>query len=270
LKTALVFILMLSTLCIAAEEKILVKVDGMTCSGCVNSVTAALQKVEGVKSADVQLKPGSATVIFDNDKANLDKLITSITAIGYKASIDSKAVTVADKAVTSADTKVKTAEVKLAQTKTGCPMASKCKDVGTKAKCAPDAQASSKAAIDPAALRASESKEVDHACITITQCKELNEFHEAMHPLHMALGSEQYDVVRAGYLDLAAKAEAVKMMKCDKSCVKDVDAFEQYRQDLLVSVARLGEACQNGDDNKVAEAFDRMHEAYNRTSELAK
>jgi copper chaperone len=38
-----------------------IKISGMTCSGCVNSVTKALKGVEGVKEANVELEKGQAT-----------------------------------------------------------------------------------------------------------------------------------------------------------------------------------------------------------------
>lgn len=38
------------------------KISGMRCNGCVQSVTRALQEVEGVESVDVQLEGGVARV----------------------------------------------------------------------------------------------------------------------------------------------------------------------------------------------------------------
>ena len=43
----------------------IVKVTGMTCGGCISSVTHALKAVSGVSDVDVSLSAGEATVKFD-------------------------------------------------------------------------------------------------------------------------------------------------------------------------------------------------------------
>jgi copper chaperone len=266
----LIFILMLTTASIAAEQNATISIEGMTCNGCVTSVTNALQKIDGVQSADVQLEPGSAAVVYDDAKADPARMMEAIAALGYKASMADKSVG----AATHCDTHVKEvvstpvvkAETKPAVAKGGCPMAARCKEAGTKVKCG---TATTSLAAEPIVKPVARTQ-TDHACVTLTQCKELNEFHEAMHPLHEALGNGDYTAVRAGYAGLAEKANAVEAMKCDKSCVRDVNAFEKYRQNLLTSVDRLGDACKQTDDRKLAEAFEKMHDAYNELSQQAK
>lgn len=46
-------------------ETIALKVAGMTCGGCVGSVTRVLKAVPGVTEVAVQLTPGRAEVTFD-------------------------------------------------------------------------------------------------------------------------------------------------------------------------------------------------------------
>ncbi|ACV58149.1 heavy-metal-associated domain-containing protein [Alicyclobacillus acidocaldarius] len=58
-------------------------VKGMTCSGCVNSVTKALKNVEGVQEASVDLEGQKATVTFDETKTNLATLKEAIEDAGY-------------------------------------------------------------------------------------------------------------------------------------------------------------------------------------------
>ena len=41
------------------------KVTGMSCGGCVNSVTTALKAVDGVDDVNVSLADGGATVSYD-------------------------------------------------------------------------------------------------------------------------------------------------------------------------------------------------------------
>ncbi|WP_029420768.1 heavy-metal-associated domain-containing protein [Alicyclobacillus macrosporangiidus] len=60
-----------------------ITVKGMTCSGCVNSVTKALKGVEGVQEASVDLQGQKATVTFDEAKTNVAKLKEAIEDAGY-------------------------------------------------------------------------------------------------------------------------------------------------------------------------------------------
>ncbi|MFB5191168.1 heavy-metal-associated domain-containing protein [Alicyclobacillus fastidiosus] len=64
-----------------ATETITVK--GMTCSGCVNSVTKALTAVEGVKDVNVELEGQRATVSYDEAKVTVDVLKRAVEDAGY-------------------------------------------------------------------------------------------------------------------------------------------------------------------------------------------
>ena len=66
-------------------QKVNIKVEGMTCQGCVDKVKSALQKVEGVKEAEVSLKDNLALVTFDADKTNEKELRKAISSSGFKA-----------------------------------------------------------------------------------------------------------------------------------------------------------------------------------------
>ncbi len=46
-------------------ETTVMKVSGMTCMGCVNSVKKVLHAIDGVHSAEVSLEPAQATVVYD-------------------------------------------------------------------------------------------------------------------------------------------------------------------------------------------------------------
>lgn len=61
------------------------KVDGMTCQGCVRSVTKKLSGVAGVSSAAVDLDAGKATVNYDDSVAKVDYLIAAVEQIGFHA-----------------------------------------------------------------------------------------------------------------------------------------------------------------------------------------
>lgn len=64
------------------------KIDGMTCGGCENSISASLSKVPGVaKVAKVCHESGSAMVFVDPKKVDNKTLTTTVTNKVYKAEI---------------------------------------------------------------------------------------------------------------------------------------------------------------------------------------
>lgn len=64
-------------------ETIQIGVEGMTCSGCVKSVTNVLQHVPGVSAVDVSLERKRATVTYDPAKAGLPQFKAAIEDAGY-------------------------------------------------------------------------------------------------------------------------------------------------------------------------------------------
>ncbi len=69
-------------------EVVEMSVKGMTCGGCEQSITTALQKVNGVKKViAVNHKDGSAIVCFDPAKTKSDALATVVTNKGYEAHV---------------------------------------------------------------------------------------------------------------------------------------------------------------------------------------
>ena len=64
-------------------ETVTMNVKGMTCGGCVASVTRVLKAVPGVESVDVKLQPGQATVRYDASKVELPRLKAAIEDAGY-------------------------------------------------------------------------------------------------------------------------------------------------------------------------------------------
>ncbi len=59
------------------------KIDGMSCGHCVNSVKKALQSVDGVTGEQVAI--GSATVEYDPQVASPEKLVDAVRDAGYTA-----------------------------------------------------------------------------------------------------------------------------------------------------------------------------------------
>ena len=63
--------------------EIAIKVEGMMCQHCVSHVKEALEKTEGVESAEVSLEKKEALV--KGQSLDKDKLIAAIEKAGYKA-----------------------------------------------------------------------------------------------------------------------------------------------------------------------------------------
>jgi len=68
-------------------ESITMKVGGMTCMGCVGSVTRVLQAVDGVAKVDVSLEKAQANVEFDPQRVSLDALRAAVEDAGYDAAL---------------------------------------------------------------------------------------------------------------------------------------------------------------------------------------
>ena len=63
----------------------IVKISGMTCMGCVNSVQKVLQAIDGVESAAVSLGEAQATVVYDATRAAPAQFKRAVEAAGYDA-----------------------------------------------------------------------------------------------------------------------------------------------------------------------------------------
>lgn len=70
-----------------AAERILLNVDGMHCASCVGRVEGALNSVEGVQTAQVNLATEQANVYFSGEAVNSEKLIAAIRSAGYEAQV---------------------------------------------------------------------------------------------------------------------------------------------------------------------------------------
>lgn len=61
-------------------------ITGMTCNHCVSTVKGALENVQGVRSARVDLDSGSAVVDYDDALADPREIATVVADAGYQAS----------------------------------------------------------------------------------------------------------------------------------------------------------------------------------------
>ncbi len=63
------------------------RVEGMTCGGCVPAVNAQLKRTDGVLSYEVSFERGEAVVRYDPAKTTPEKIAESVTKTGYSAAV---------------------------------------------------------------------------------------------------------------------------------------------------------------------------------------
>lgn len=61
------------------------KVTGMTCQGCVRSVSRVLQELPGVETVAVSLERGEAAVVHDPGRAPPEVLRKAVDEAGFAA-----------------------------------------------------------------------------------------------------------------------------------------------------------------------------------------
>lgn len=60
-----------------------IKIQGMTCMGCVNSAEKILKKITGVISADVSLDQAQAVIQYDAAKSSVEQFKQAIRDAGF-------------------------------------------------------------------------------------------------------------------------------------------------------------------------------------------
>ena len=66
-------------------KKVILKIDGMTCSACSNGLEKYLNKQEGIQNASVNLVMSNALIEYDEKKLNLEQLETFVKKAGFKS-----------------------------------------------------------------------------------------------------------------------------------------------------------------------------------------
>lgn len=65
-------------------ETEIVKIKGMTCMGCANSVKNLLEKIPGVDNADVSLEQKQATVRYNPATTDVNQFKNAIEDAGFE------------------------------------------------------------------------------------------------------------------------------------------------------------------------------------------
>ncbi|WP_019413641.1 copper chaperone CopZ [Paenisporosarcina sp. TG20] len=66
-------------------KKTTLKITGMSCAHCVNKIETALQGLQGVEKAKVNLKKGTAKIKYDEKVQILDNFTAAVKEVGYEA-----------------------------------------------------------------------------------------------------------------------------------------------------------------------------------------
>ena len=66
-------------------KKIILSIDGMTCSACSNGLEKYLNKQNGIMQANVNLVMANASIIYDENILNIDKLNEFVKQAGFKS-----------------------------------------------------------------------------------------------------------------------------------------------------------------------------------------
>ena len=65
-------------------QQLSLKVEGMTCMGCVNSVKRLLTALDGVEEVDVDLSQGRVQVSYEPTRAQPEAMRLAIEGGGYR------------------------------------------------------------------------------------------------------------------------------------------------------------------------------------------
>lgn len=69
----------------AGENKVEIKVTGMTCAACSAKVERKLSRLEGISKANVNLTTEKATIEFEPSEIKVSEMIKAVQALGYGA-----------------------------------------------------------------------------------------------------------------------------------------------------------------------------------------
>ncbi|MGP9492604.1 heavy-metal-associated domain-containing protein [Psychrobacter sp. AOP7-B1-24] len=70
-----------------AEQTRIIKIDGMTCGGCVASVYNATADIDGLDDISIELIDNQATVTFDDSKTSVEAIVSAIDDAGFDATV---------------------------------------------------------------------------------------------------------------------------------------------------------------------------------------
>ncbi len=75
------------TSAVVNNERVVIVIEGMHCSGCASGIKAMLKRTPGIVSAEVSYENKQANVEYNPADISREKILEVITNLGYKASI---------------------------------------------------------------------------------------------------------------------------------------------------------------------------------------
>jgi copper ion binding protein len=73
-----------ATATVVGEKTVTLAIEGMTCTGCENTVQEAVTKIDGVKSIKASHLDSTAVVSFDASKTSVEAIGAAVTEAGYE------------------------------------------------------------------------------------------------------------------------------------------------------------------------------------------
>lgn len=67
------------------DQLVVIKVDGMHCHRCEQTIRKALASHKGVREVEVDFASGQASVLFDRDSVSIRELMDTVNQAGYRA-----------------------------------------------------------------------------------------------------------------------------------------------------------------------------------------
>ena len=80
-------LLLTSVASLAAEKTITLSVPDMNCPSCPYMVEQSVNFVDGVQSAEAELKTRTCTVVYDDAIASVEDILGATADIGYKSTV---------------------------------------------------------------------------------------------------------------------------------------------------------------------------------------
>jgi mercuric ion transport protein len=71
-------------------QQVKLKIKGMTCEACTETINLALSKVPGVLEYKTDYKTGSSNVKYDNSKTSEKDIVNAVNETGYKVMLTQK------------------------------------------------------------------------------------------------------------------------------------------------------------------------------------
>jgi copper chaperone CopZ len=60
------------------------KVEGMHCDGCAETIKAVVGRESGVKAASVSFQGGVARILYDPEATSANRLVATVGRLGYR------------------------------------------------------------------------------------------------------------------------------------------------------------------------------------------